>query len=39
MGVSKAIVRGLVKKYKEHRENAFSDIVNLITKDKEIRKL
>lgn len=39
IGVSESIVRGWVKKYKEHGENAFPGIGNLRPDDEEIRKL
>ena len=37
--VSEATVRGWVKKYKEHGENAFPGSGNLRPEDEEIRKL
>jgi len=39
IGVSEATVRGWVKKYKEHGENAFPGSGNLRPEDEEIRKL
>ncbi len=39
IGVSEATVRGWVKKYKEHGENAFPGRGNLMPEDEEIRKL
>lgn len=39
IGVSEAAVRGWVKKYKEHGENAFPGSGNLSPEDEEIRKL
>lgn len=39
IGVSEATVRGWVKKYKDHGENAFPGSGNLRPEDDEIRKL
>ena len=39
IGVSEATVRGWVKKYKEHGDNAFPGSGNLRPEDEEIRKL